>query len=231
MKKILVAVVTVFTFTFVSAQEETQPQEFGFLQKDIFVEGNIGFSGSKNTDSDVTGDIGERKYNTFNFTPKVGYFVTDELAVGIRLNLGNSKSEYTQFGSPNVVNETKVNSYGGGLFARYYFLELGKRFKTYSELGVSYSSIKSEISESGNPILNSDREIKSFNAGLDLGIQYFVTSRMAINFALSNVLNFNSSTSKEKIAQTESKSTGFYSNLNSFTNFFDTPTFGLTYKL
>ncbi|NHN25046.1 PorT family protein [Flavobacterium jejuense] len=231
MKFFLVTVFTVFTFTFASAQEEAQPQEFGFQQKDIFVEGNFGFSSSKNTNSDVIGDYNENKRNSINFNPKVGYFVTDKLAIGLRLNLISSNFESTQFTNPNLVRETKSNAFSGGLFGRYYFLELGKRFKTYTELGVIFGSSKSETSEIGNPILIDDNSYKYFNTSLDLGIQYFLTSRMAINFSLTNLFYFSSNKYKDKLNETEGRGSGFGGDLNIFNNFFNATSFGLTYKL
>ena len=52
---------------------------------------------------------------------------------------------------------------------------------------------------------------------------------MAINFGLANVLGFNS-TKSEFPGGDETVTSGVNGNFNIFNNFFDTPTFGLTYK-
>ena len=229
MKQFFLTAIAVFTLTFVTAQEETQ--EFGFSRSDVFIEGNLGFSSSKNTSSDVTGDLNETKNNSFTFNPKAGYFLTDKFAIGVELSIGNSKTEANSFGNPNFISETKGSLFGAGVFARYYFLELGKRFKTYTQLGVGYVSSKSEASQTGSTQLTNDVETSDIGTRLGLGLQYFVTPRIAINFGLSDILSFSSGTSKDNITNVENKFSSFGGNLNVFNNFFNTATLGLTYKL
>lgn len=222
MKKVLLTAVAVFSLTFVNAQEE-EVKGFGFSKGNMFLEGNLGFSSDKETNSDITGDLDETKTNEFNFNPKFGYFISDKLALGAELMVGSGKEEITVFGTPNVTNETTNNSFGGGVFARYYFLDLGQRFKTYAEAGLDFGSRTWEA--------NGTETQKDSNFGLnfDLGMNYFVTEKMAINFGLANVLGFNSTTS-ENPAGDEQTNSGINGNINVFNNFFDTPTFGLTYK-
>ena len=223
MKKVLLTAVAVFSLTFVNAQEEKETKGFGFSQGNIMLEGNLGFSSNKETNSDSTGDIDETKTSSFNFNPKAGYFVTDKIAVGVELMMGSGKTEMTVFGPPNVTSETTNNSFGAGVFARYYFLELGERFKTYAEAGLGFGSAKWEA----NGV--ETQKDSNFGLGFDLGMNYFVTEKMAINFGLANVLGFNSTTS-EFPGGDETTNSGINGNLNVFNNFFDTPTFGLTYK-
>jgi len=240
MKKVLLSAVAILSLTFANAQEEeTTTTGFGFAKGDIFVEGNLGFSSSKNTNSDnFAGNINETKMSSFNFNPKAGYFFTDKLAAGVEVMVGSSKNEMTDFTViPNTVTETKGSSVGAGVFARYYFLELGQRFKTYTEVGVGFSSAKSETTDSTSPVLVNDVTMKGVNAGLDLGIQYFVTPKMAINFGLANVLAFNSTKAETTTHNlltpntvSESKTDEFSGNFNIFNNFFSAATFGLTYK-
>lgn len=240
MKKVLLSAVAILSLTFANAQEEeTTTTGFGFAQGDIFVEGNLGFSSSKNTNSaSIVGNIDETKMSSFNFNPKAGYFFTDKLAAGVELMVGTSKTEMTDFTVvPNTMTETKGSNFGAGVFARYYFLELGQRFKTYTEVGVGFMSGKSETSVSTSPVLVNDVTMNGVNAGLDLGIQYFVTPKMAINFGLANVLGYNSykeETTTHAVGSpdtvSESKTNEFAGNFNIFNNFFSTATFGLTYK-
>lgn len=222
MKKVLLTAVAVFSLTFVNAQEE-ETKGFGFSKGNMFLEGNLGFSSNKVTNSDNTGDLNEIKTNNFEFNPKFGYFISEKLALGAELMVGSGKSEVTTFGTPNVTNENTNNSFGGGVFARYYFLDLGQRFKTYAEAGLDFGSGKTESNgiETGK---NS-----RFGLNFDLGMNYFVTEKMAINFGLANVLGFNS-TKSENPAGNETTNSGINGNFNIFQNFFDTPTFGLTYK-
>ena len=224
MKKVLLTAVAVFSLTFVNAQEEKETKGFGFAQGNMFLEGNISFGSSTSTDSFGGTDIEENKNSNFNFNPKFGYFISDKLALGAELGLGSTKNENTDFTTtPNVVTENTTNSFNAGVFARYYFLDLGQRFKTFTEVGLGFGSATNETNGTETSSAN------GFGLGVDLGINYFVTENMAISFGLNNVLAFNSFTA-ETPAGAETKSNSFSGDFNTFNNFFDTPTFGLLYK-
>lgn len=167
-KLLLVAAVAVFGLSNVNAQEETKT--FGFSEGDIFIEGGIGFN-SQN-DKNI-----EEKTNSFFITPKVGYFINDDLAIGGSLS-------YLSFKEEIAGTDTEDSSgFGVGAFARYYFLDLGERFKTNAEFGIGYASTEDKIV---------DFKENTIGAGLGLGINYFVTDCVALSFGLKNVLSFSS---------------------------------------
>ncbi|MCA1966807.1 MAG: porin family protein [Flavobacterium sp.] len=202
MKKVLLSAVALLAFGFANAQEEAKT--FGFAQGDIFVEGNLGFSSTNDKNTEV-------KTNGFQFNPAAGYFVTEKFAVGVELMVGSSKEEVAG-------TDTEKNSnFGAGVFARYYFLDLGARFKTYAQAGFAFGTEKETVS---------DYKANGFGMGAGLGIQYFVTPKIAINFGLSDVLSYSSYKADGGKAQT-----AFTGNVNVFNNFFSTAQFGLTYKL
>lgn len=214
MKKVLLSAIAVFSLTFANAQEE-EKKGFGFAQGDVLVEGNLAFNSNK--DEAGTNEV---KTNSFAFTPKVGYMINDKFAIGAELMVGSYKMEETDTG---FSDEETANGFGAGVFARYYFLDLGERFKTYAEAGLGFGSTKWE----DNSV--ETQKDSNFGLGIDLGINYFVTERFAINFGLNNVIGYNS-TKSEFPGGGESTSNGFNGNLNTFNNFFDTPSFGLTWK-
>lgn len=204
MKKIILSVAAVFAFGFANAQEEVKEAKgFGFSKGNIIVEGNLGFSSTNDKNTEV-------KTNSFEFNPKAGYFVTDKIAVGIQLGIGSDKQE-------TAGTDTDKNSnFDAGVFGRYYFLDLGARFKTYAEAGVDFMSGKTGLG---------DAKYSGVGAGAGLGINYFVSESFAINFGLTDVLSY--STLKYKDAEAVSS---FNGNVNVFNNFFTTAKFGLTYK-
>lgn len=187
-------------------------QEFGFKQGNGFVEGNVGFhsSNDKNTDT---------KVNEFEITPKVGYFLTDKVAIGIQLGVSTSKNENSTTGY-----EKKVNDLGAGVFGRYYFLELGKRFKTYTEVGVGYATSKTETRPTTAANTNTVKS-KVLGIGAGVGANYFLTEKIALNFALANVIGFTS----EKV-DGQKAVTNFGLNAGSINNIFDAAQFGLVFK-
>lgn len=198
--------VAILAFSFANAQDK-DAKGFGFSKGNIFLEGNLSFNSTNNKNTEV-------KTSSFSFNPKVGYFITDKFAVGLNLGIGSGKT--TQ---PNQ-DDVKTSNFNVGAFGRYYFLNLGERFKTYTEFGFNVTSSKTGDSDA--------EKTNGFNAGAGLGLNYFVTPKMAISFGLSNILNYQSSKTK---ADGDNGQNSFGANVNVFQNFFDTPTFGLLYKL
>lgn len=212
MKRIFLSLAVLATGVAVQAQEG-----FGFKEGDILLEGNLQLNSSKES-GEIAGTKFSGTESTSVFTPKAGYFINDQFVLGVELGVGSYK-QIQEEGSTE--REEKSNGFYAGVFGRYYFLELGQRFKTYSELGVGMNNTK-YTDFAGNVSKTS-----GFGAGLGLGINYFVTPKIAINFGLSDLLHF----STEKDKETDVKTDEFGANINVFNNFFSTATFGLTFKL
>jgi len=217
MKKILLSLAVLATGAAVQAQE----QPFAFKQGDILLEGSL----KANTQDDRAETI---KRSNFNFTPKAGYFVSDKFAVGLGLNIGASNIEDYNDVNTNY-NEARLSTVGFEVFGRYYIADM-KRFQPYAELGIGYDSTKREtITVTDDVTVNTELpKYNDFGVNATLGFNYFVTPKIAVNFALSNLIGFNSGKSD---APNSKATTDFHANINNFNNFFDTATFGLTFKL
>ncbi|MCC9042972.1 porin family protein [Myroides sp. M-43] len=223
MKKLVLSLAAVAAFGFTANAQETEKPTFGFQESNVFVEGMFQIS---NSTSKLEGASSKDKKTNFTFNPKVGYMLSDKLAVGVSAAFGKNSDSETSFGGAfdkvgsvkGYMKETYV-----GAFARYYFLELGQRFKTYAEVGVGYhQGVKEQA-------LGKDLKATGVKAGLNVGMNYFVTSNMAISFNLGDVFtygNYNTKMDGTKVS-TDSKTEA---NVNIFNNFFDNATFGLTYK-
>ncbi len=217
MKKIVLSVAAVFAFGFANAQVQTisvEPtQEFGFAKGDIIVEGALQFgtTNDKNT---------ETKTSNLRFSPKAGLFVTDKTVVGVELGVGSAKTT-----NDFLNTELKSNNVSIGVFGRYYFLELGERFKTYGELGLGYSTSKNESTSQAGTVKNDD--VNDLDFGLSVGMNYFLTPSVAVSFTLADVLSYGTSKVDTEGAKAESNFSG---NLNVLNNIFATPTIGLMYK-
>ena len=198
MKKILLSALAVFAFSFANAQEETS--SFGFSKGDFILEGNIGI-----TSVSVPNGNSTTTTTSYAFRPVGGYFLSDDFALGLGLNIASDKS-----------NGQEVNTFGLGVFARYYFLELGQRFKVYGQASLGFDS-------NNNKTLDAKSTDIGFNTGL--GINYFLTNSFAINFGLTDIFSVVNSKPKDGDG-----TTAINFKVNEFSNFFTTPTFGLTYR-
>lgn len=208
MKKLILAT----AFLTLGANAVNAQESYGFKQGDILLDGTLSFNTTDNKNSEI-------KTNQFNFTPQVGYFINDKFAAGVYFELLNTKND-NYSGATNIV---KTNAFNVGVFGRYYFLELGQRFKFYGQANVGFANAKTTTEFAS---IKTEAKGSGVNVGVDLGVNYFITPKIAINFGFANLIDY--TTTKPKGGKSQND---LNVNINSFNNFFDTPTFGLTFKL
>lgn len=193
-KLLLVTAVAVFGFTSVNAQDE---KTGGYSNGDVFATGSVSFSSS--TSEDYNSDA-------FRFNPSVGYFVSDNVAVGVSLGIETRKQDYS------FSSEVKTNAFTAGAFGQYYFTP-ENQFSFLLQLSALYTSFKQEQS-------SNEAKGDGFIAGFAPGINYFVSDCFALQ-ANVGVLSYQT----EKIDGISESSDGFSIGLN-LTDI----NFGLTYK-
>ncbi|SKB93520.1 outer membrane protein [Sphingobacterium nematocida] len=191
-----------------------QAQEFGLNKGDILLEGQINIHSSKDKNADL-------KNSYFRFSPKVGYFLSDKFAVGV--DLGFSKTNREELGTNNNIFKSKYNEFKVGAFGRYYFLNIGERFKAYSELNMAYHQGKTTMA-----VDYDDVKSNYFAANGGIGANFFLTKNVALGYSFGNIIGFSTSKIDEEGAKSKNQ---FYLNVNSFNNFFETGQFSLTFKL
>ncbi len=199
MKKIILTITAVFALAFVNAQDKKDKKDgFSFSNGNFYLGGTVSYTSTDN---------GTVKTSGSSLSPEAGYFISDNFALTAMLSIGNTD---------NGVG-TKTSTFGIGAGGRYYFLNLGERFKTFTNFGLGYNS-----NDNGG---NGADKTSTITVGGGLGINYFVTSKLAIDFSLANILSYSSS----KTGDVSTSSLNL--DVNTYRNFFATPTFGLIYKL
>ncbi|AUC76962.1 outer membrane beta-barrel protein [Olleya sp. Bg11-27] len=199
------------------AQSDSSETGYYLLKNDILLEGVVSFK----SQSDSENRSGT-KSSTYTINPKAGYFIADDLALGLDL-------AYT-FGELEIEGEDKQEdkTIMGGVFLRYYFFNLGKRFKIYGELGGGY--INAETGSLSNPIKSS-----GFQGNLTLGLNYFIKENIAISFVLADLIKYKTITYEERffdgfqLSDEETVDT-LNADLNVFNNFFGGARFGVMFK-
>jgi outer membrane protein len=177
MKKYILSFLAVVAFGTANAQEATS--ESGFAKGDLFISGALTLSSSK------TGDF---KVNFFEVAPRVGYFVTDKIALGASIGFQSEKLDIYGSDASNA-------GIGLGVFGRYYFTPANK-FSLFAEFGIEYTSFDNEyFIVDGELVLlpGPESSIKSNEIGLGLGfgMNYFVSSNFSIE-AVVGVLGYTS---------------------------------------
>jgi hypothetical protein len=163
MKRVILTAVAVFAFGFANAQETKEATGEGFSKGDVFISGSAGFSSSK------TGDF---KANGFDFSPKVAYFVSQNIAVGVSLGVNSIKLS-------EGAEDLKNNTFSAGAFGRYYFTPAAK-FSLFGQLGVNFNNYDSEFQLDPAGITLGELKGNGFDVALAPGVSYFIANHFAL---------------------------------------------------
>lgn len=166
MKKVILSAMAVFALSFANAQEGT-----GFSQGDLFATGSVGFNSDK---------MDEAKGNEFYFRPEVGYFLTENIALGLGIDFGSAKND----GLDAYSDAYKTNSFGAEVFGRYYFTP-ASQFSLFGQFGIGFGNVKAEDG-AGN-----EAKVNTFGVNAGLGANYFVANNWALQASWAG-LGYNS---------------------------------------
>ena len=195
MRKLLFAAIAVFAFGMANAQEGDNGS---FSKGDVFISGSFGFGSQKYTAG------GNYKEDNFEVMPRVGYFVSENIALGLGLGYSTSSVQVTE-----NADESKVNTIAAQAFGRYYFTP-ASQFSVFGQLSVEYASVDFD------PV-----KVNGFGVALAPGVNYFLSKNFALE-ASWGVLSYASA--KADVTGAES-STDFNLGLD-----LDNINLGLVYK-
>lgn len=184
--------VAVFGFTTINAQDDKTTG--GFVEGDIYVSGSVGLNNSK---------FGDAKTNSFTFSPNVGYFISENIALELGLTIGSSENEA----------ETKTSDLAASLGGIYFFTP-ANQFSFTLGAAVSYNTSKVEPNGGGETKFN------GFGLGITPGVNYFVSDCIALR-AFVGALSYTSG----KVDGADDSLNRFGLNLN-----LSDINFGITYK-
>ena len=123
----------------------------------------FGYSTTKSK-SDTDGSENQDKSVSIYFNPKVGYFVTDNLAIGLDLNVGFSSSKYVEDDDKYSYSMLSV-----GPFVRYYIPTT--KVLPFFELSGSFGTLNSKSDYSDNSYREDKKDktsIMTFGGGIGL---------------------------------------------------------------
>lgn len=154
MKKVLLTLTAIAGLT-IAANAQTE-------QGKIMVGGQIGFETSKVKDTD-------HKDNSFSINPTVGYFISDNLAIGTGIGYNWSKSE----GDKN--NSIKFDAFQVSPFVRKYSANGPVRFFAQLSVPMAWGTQTVETSS-----IEKKNKFENYGVELAPGLAYFPTSKIGI---------------------------------------------------
>lgn len=181
MRKLFLAAFAVFAFASVNAQTEKGNWVIG---------GNssISFASTTATVEFEGTQVGEDlKTSVFTVTPSVGYFVMDNLSVGLDLGFTSTKIEDA---TTSAMSAVPVGTY---------YFEAGDNLKPFVGLGAGFISTSS----------GDDDALKSSGLALrgSAGLAYFINESISINF-VAQYLNTNQKNKADNNIETKNSSIG-----------------------
>lgn len=162
----------------------------------LMLGGQFGFSSDKPADGDPDA---ESKTTTGTFSPRVGYFLMDNLAVGLELQYGGSKEEETDIIQEiKLTSTTKRTSLLVGPFARYY-QPVGEKAAFFGHLSLGFGSSKKSVEYSGTgaPTNPKDEKFGMTEISLRPGFTYFPTKRLGLEI-MTDAIKIGYSSRKQK---------------------------------
>ena len=154
MKKLFLTLTAVAALT-AALQAQTEKGKF-------IVGGQVGFESTKTKDTD-------NKANSFSINPTVGYFVSDNWAVGTGIGYNWSKTE------TSADNSLKTDAFKVAPFARNY---VGNgQFKYFTQLSVPMTWGKATAETAG---VEAESKFERYGAELAPGFAFFPTSKVGI---------------------------------------------------
>lgn len=153
MRKLLLTLTAVAGLTMAS-QAQTEQGKF-------IVGGQVGFHTNSVDDSDA-------ETSSFSINPTVGYFVSDNWAIGTAVGYNWSKAE-------NSIDVTKSNSFNVAPFVRNYIGD--GQFKFFAQLSVPMQWGEVEFED---PSTNRTDKFASYGVELAPGVAFFPTPKIGI---------------------------------------------------
>jgi len=132
---------------------------------------------------------------SYSLAPTIGYFLTEKFAIGVA--------------GETAKDDAGIKTNSIGVFGRCYFLNIGKNLKTYSQLTMSNVTINDDGSKTS-----------AFGANLGLGVNYFVSPKLALTLHVADLVDYSN------VESTSTVSIGW----QGVTNPFSAAKFGLLYR-
>jgi hypothetical protein len=179
-----------------TAQAQTAPGTW-------LLSGTIGYNSTKSeTPATQYAPVYRVETKQFSFGPRVGYFVANNLAVGLQANveLTDNQQPYSYSfypGQYQLGTETQRNSYfQAGPFVRYYLM-VGEKAGFYGHLAGGYAKSKS-TSKRDDPANTGSNNYEAQGGFADLtpGFVFFPTDKFGLELTLGN-LGYSSTKGKQ----------------------------------
>lgn len=117
--------------------------------------------------------------NTYEISPSIGYFVNDNIAIGIDLTFGKSNTSEL-FGE-----SVELKTFALGPFARFYKSTASENFSFFAQTGLRI--LRSDATFNDPDFGDFELELKGTEIYLSPGFTYFFNERWALDLQLAGI--------------------------------------------
>ena len=153
---------------------------------------------------------GFSKNKNFGLSPKIGYFVEKNLAVGLTYSFSSRDYESGFINGNNISSSEKSNSFG--IFSNLY-KEIAGDLHFVADASILYLTKNEKNSNSINSY--SELEMQGLSVGIRPGLIYFLTPNLSIQTLIGS-LSYENLKNKNKNSNGTSKSERFQANFNTY---------------
>jgi len=197
---------------------------FAFKSNAQTEKGNFLLGGSANFSTSNNENERPAKKTTFGLAPRVGYFVSDNWAVGTTLNYSISKTKGYVSASDGEINFGNQNiNYGISPFVRYY-TRIADNFKFFGDFNVSaLKGNQKNVDEHGKAGITTYKSTM-YSTAINPGLAFFPAKKWAIEFHFPLLSYFSQKVTPEAAGETSFKYDTFSFGFSSFN-----PSIGVNY--
>jgi hypothetical protein len=155
-------------------------------QGKFLVGGGIGIESSASKFKNGSTTTDGTKYTSYYITPSVGYFIAENLALGLTIGFGGTTYKTPASGfTPELKDKNPYFLIGP--FGRYY-KKFGDNFAIFGQAAIDFRFGKNkDESYNGVNIVTTETKVNSFNPNLRPGIVFFPYSKVGIEFLVGEI--------------------------------------------
>lgn len=144
--------------------------------------GNINLT-SSNQETNSPPNSANTDNFSFTFAPRVGYFVSDNISMGVSLGFSQSSTKYSTSAGSTQDTENTTTSFSPSLFARFH-KPLNEQLYLFIEPSIQLSTGTQKYTFND---VTTETDITSFGVGVRPGIAWFITNQMGLQLTTGNL--------------------------------------------
>jgi len=154
------------------------------------INGAIGFSTNKSENTSSNVSVIDQKSNSFTFAPSFGYFVANNLAIGLGVGYSQNKNTSNSFdaNSSTLVyykQIAKQQIFSVNPFLRKY-VDIADKFKFFGQinLGIGFGKAENTVTyNTPSTTLENTYKFTSYSGAISPGFAFFPSKKWAIEFS------------------------------------------------